>query len=97
MHTTARTSKRATYPLTIHTPFGLLRMTYELDLVPCSECGQYHGSVSVLDASARLKKPEAEEFLGVLLPQLLGSAGDLAFLHCLTSSTSTAASVGGLA
>lgn len=83
MHSKPHTSKGASYPVTIQTPFGVLRLAYHLDMQPCPECGAVHGSVVVLDASPRLKKPEAVEFLE-LLPDLLSAAGELSFIHCVS-------------
>lgn len=74
----------ATYPVTISTPFGVLRLAYTLDGEPCPDCGAHHGRVVMLDASPRLKYGEADEFLE-LLPDLLSSVGELALVHCVTS------------
>lgn len=83
MHGSSPAAKAATFPITISTPFGVLRLAYHLDLEPCPDCGACHGSVTVLDASPRLKKAESLPFLD-MLPELLSSAGDLAFLHCVS-------------
>lgn len=85
MHNKPRAAQAATFPITISTPFGVLRLAYHLDLTPCPDCGASHGSLVVLDASPRLRAagPDVVAFLD-LLPDLLSSAGDLAFLHCLS-------------
>ena len=83
MKHTDKKAGRASYPVTIQTPYGVLRLAYELDMLPCPDCGDYHGSVVVLDASPRLKTAEALHFLD-MLPQLLESAGNLAFLHVVS-------------
>jgi len=80
----SRTPKGASFPVTISTPFGVLRLAYTLDGEPCLDCGAHHGQVVMLDASPRLKGGEADEFLE-LLPDLLASVGELAFAHCVTS------------
>ncbi len=95
MHSKPGARKGATYPVTIQTPYGVLRMGYEVNLTPCAECGQFHAAVVMLDASPRLKTQEAEDFLVELLPVVLSALGDLAFLHCATSSTSAVSAVVG--
>ncbi len=80
MHSKPHGHKAATYPLTIQTPFGVLRMAYEYDLEPCPDCGRHHASVALLDASPRLKTSEALSFLDGL-PDVLAAAGELAFIN----------------
>ncbi len=94
MHSKPGTPKGASYPVTISTPYGVLRMSYEFSLTACAECGDHHAAVTMLDASPRLKSRESEHFLGEVLPLLLGSLGDLAYLHCATTRTSSSAVVG---
>lgn len=84
MQSTAHTRKGASYPVTISTPFGVLRLAYTLDDHVCPDCGAHHGQVVMLDASPRLKRGEADGFLE-MLPDLLAGVGELAFAHCVTS------------
>jgi hypothetical protein len=74
----------ATYPVTISTPFGVLRLAYNLDDHACPDCGAHHGRVLMLEASPRLKCGEADEFLE-MLPDLLASVAELSLLHCVVS------------
>lgn len=92
MKHTDKRGKRATYPVTIQTPYGVLRMAYEMDMEPCPDCGQCHGSVTVLDASPRLKTAEAVPFLD-MLPDLLMATGELAFLHTVSGLKTSRATV----
>lgn len=84
MHGKPHRHKAATYPLTIHTPYGVLRMAFEYNPEPCPDCGAHHASVAVLDASPRLRTQEALGFLDAL-PQLLTAAGELAFIHAASA------------
>lgn len=84
MQSKSRTPKGASFPITISTPFGVLRLAYTLDDHACTDCGAHHGQLVMLDASPRLKRGEADGFLE-LLPDLLAGAGELALAHCVTS------------
>lgn len=91
MNDTGFSRKPAIFPITISTPFGVLRLAYQLDTLPDAE-GACNGSVRVLDASPRLKTDEGLAFL-VMLPDVLHAAGNLSVLHCLSASMPSKASV----
>lgn len=84
MNPKSRAPRGASYPVTISTPFGVLRLAYVLDEETCPGCGKLHGHAVMLDASPRLKGGDADDFLW-MLPELLAGVGDLAYLYCVTS------------
>lgn len=66
----------ATYPLTIGSPFGDIRLSYELATQRCADCGKFHAAVNVLHVPDGLSKRHARAFLA-LLPEVLEEVGDL--------------------
>lgn len=70
------------YPLTIGSPFGDIRLSYELDTVPCRDCGQFHAAINVLSVPDGISKKEARQFLA-LLPEVMGEAALLVGVSAL--------------
>lgn len=73
MKSKARALQGATYPVTISTPFGVLRYVYTVD--------SRGASFLLADASPRLKSGEADGFLSVL-PEILAGVGIAAGHDC---------------
>lgn len=80
----------ATYPLTIGSPFGDIRLSYKLDSMPCPDCGDFHGHVTYLKSDPRLSTSEALPFVEIL-PVLLLNAGRVADLSISTEILLTSA------
>ncbi len=73
MKTKAGALKGATYPITISTPFGVLRYVYTVD--------SRSADFVLVEASPRLKSGEADGFLAVL-PEILAGVGIAAGHDC---------------
>lgn len=70
------------YPLTIGSPFGDIRLSYEMDTVPCPDCGKFHVAINVLSVPDGISKKQARVFLS-LLPNLLGEVVSVVELSAL--------------
>ena len=77
MNRKARALQGATYPVTISTPFGVLRYVYTVD--------SRSADFALMDASPRLKSGDADGFLGVL-PEILAGIGLVAGYDCGAAS-----------
>lgn len=73
MNRRTRALQGATYPVTINTPFGVLRYVYIVD--------SRSADFLLVDASPRLKSGDADQFLAVL-PELLAAIGLAAGHDC---------------
>lgn len=84
MKHTDKRGRAATYPVTIHTPYGVLRLEYTFgSSAPCRDCGDVHDTVSYIEASPRLRTVEALPFVEDL-PNLLLNLGRVADLSIST-------------
>ena len=70
------------YPLTIGSPFGDIRLSYELDTVPCRDCGRFHAAINVISVPDGISKKQARQFLSTL-PDILGEAALLVGVSAL--------------
>lgn len=74
MKHTDRFASLTRYPLTIGSPFGDIRLSYELGTAPCSDCGKIHAAINVLSIPDGLSKKQAGHFME-MLPEVLEQAG----------------------
>lgn len=82
----------ARYPLTIGSPFGDIRLSYELDTVPCRDCGQFHAALNVISVPDGFSKKQARQFLS-LLPDVLEEAVLLVGISALFEQSGAAGKV----